>query len=339
MSQRQKLGKMTGSSALHMHTTNLPDIDSEWPSTPLNFYLPVETRTRHTRQAMIRVQEGVDSFGQLRASPSAVNSAMGRLSTAQGIAFAGTRRRMRGSGKGAGTLGIGIAREKGCRCRRQRQGGTGAGGSRDGGRDRGGMGRQGEEGGPGEEEGQGRGTGEQRQATIAEGGGGGQPKAEPTPHRLVCVTEGRTRPKGHRGREVRVGANRASSEMRETRASRSGTSTCTKKGSNWERSWGRGGTRRPGWRRGIVVRRLGSHVRLITSNSRENVGPGWVYPPEGWGGEREDGEGLSKRGAGTGAGSGGERGEWAEEGREVEMGREKEEGAGTGRQGTVGERL
>ena len=58
---------------------------------PLNFKLSMEARAGHTIQAMIRIQKGIESDDQLRASPSAANSAMGRLNTVEGSAFAGTR--------------------------------------------------------------------------------------------------------------------------------------------------------------------------------------------------------------------------------------------------------
>ena len=83
---------MTRPFALYMHTTSLPNIDGELQSMPLNFKLPMEARAEHTSQAMIRFQEGIDSTDQLGASPSTSNSAMGRLNTVKGSAFAGAMR-------------------------------------------------------------------------------------------------------------------------------------------------------------------------------------------------------------------------------------------------------
>ena len=50
------------------------------PTMPLNFELPMETRTRHTGKEMITVQERTDGPDKLGASPGATNIAMRGLS-------------------------------------------------------------------------------------------------------------------------------------------------------------------------------------------------------------------------------------------------------------------
>ena len=80
MSQRRKLGKATSPFTLNMYTTSLPNVDGQLPAMPLNFELPMKARTKHTGQAMITIQKGIDGPEKLGASPGASDSAMGRLS-------------------------------------------------------------------------------------------------------------------------------------------------------------------------------------------------------------------------------------------------------------------
>ena len=73
MSQRKKLGKATSPFPLNMYTTSLPNIDGQLLAMQLNFELPMETRNRHTGQAMITIQKGIDGPDKLGASPGATD--------------------------------------------------------------------------------------------------------------------------------------------------------------------------------------------------------------------------------------------------------------------------